>query len=68
MAVFDSLPTDQLLFDVAASARALGVGRTTLFQLIQSGELSTVTIGRRRLVPRSSLLAFVERLEREASQ
>ncbi len=46
---------------------ALGVGRTKVYELIGAGELRTVKIGRRRLVPVSSVLELVERLQRQAS-
>ena len=44
------------------AARQLGIGRTRMFQLIGDGELDTVTIGRRRLVPLTSLRSYVDRL------
>lgn len=44
------------------AARALGVGRTTVFKLIASGELRSVRLGRRRLVPTEALRELVERL------
>jgi excisionase family DNA binding protein len=47
---------------VEAAAKLLSVGRTTMFGLIRSGEVRTVTIGRRRLVPVSEVDAYVERL------
>ncbi len=56
------LNADQLLFSVEDAADDLNVGRTTMYGLIASGAIRTVTIGRRRLIPRSELTAFVERL------
>ncbi len=41
---------------------ALGVGRTTIFELIASGELRSVRIGRRRLIPAAELHRYAERL------
>lgn len=43
------------------AAQALGIGRTKMFELIQAGEIDTVWIGRRRLVPVDELHAFVAR-------
>lgn len=37
-----------------------GISRTTTYQLIKSGELPSVTIGRRRFVAVADLDAFVE--------
>ncbi|TFV67226.1 UNVERIFIED_ORG: DNA-binding protein [Bacillus sp. AZ43] len=45
------------------AGRMLGVGRTTMYGLITSGELRTVKIGRRRLVPAAAIEAYVARLE-----
>lgn len=40
----------------------LPIGRTKLFELIKSGELKTVRIGRRRLIRSSDIDAFIEGL------
>ncbi|MGI8869471.1 MAG: helix-turn-helix domain-containing protein [Mycobacteriales bacterium] len=39
-----------------------GIGRTTYFELIASGELASVKIGRRRLVISDSIDRYIERL------
>jgi excisionase family DNA binding protein len=45
-----------LLITTNEAARRLGgVGRSTLYDLIRSGRLRTVKIGRRRLVPVDAL-------------
>jgi excisionase family DNA binding protein len=56
------ISNDPVLLDVEATARSLSIGKTKLFELIRAGELSTVAIGRRRLIPRDEVLAYVERL------
>lgn len=60
---------DQLrvLFTVEEAARALGIGRTRMFELIQAGSVETVLIGRLRRIPVDALDAFVARL-RESRQ
>jgi excisionase family DNA binding protein len=57
----------RLLFTVEEAARALGIGRTRMFELIQAGSVETVLIGRLRRVPIDGLDAFVSRL-RESPQ
>lgn len=49
---------DTLLCSIPEAAKALGVGRSKLYELVSSGRLETVTIGRRRLVRTASLRAF----------
>jgi excisionase family DNA binding protein len=41
------------------AARVLNVGRSTVYDLIRSGRLRSIKIGRRRLVPREALDAFI---------
>ena len=53
---------DLLLVTPEEAARRLSVGRTTIYELIASGELQSVNIGRCRRVPVSSLSLFVNRL------
>lgn len=53
---------DQLLVTPEEAARRLSVGRTTLYELLSSGALPSVQIGRCRRVPVSALSAFVDRL------
>jgi excisionase family DNA binding protein len=46
-------------------ARALGIGRSTVYDLIRSGRLRSIKIGRRRLVPRDAVEALIARLQEE---
>jgi excisionase family DNA binding protein len=48
-----------LLLDIESAAQALGVGRSTMYGLMDSGMVRSVHIGRRRLVPREDLEQFV---------
>lgn len=45
-------------------AQLLGIGRTTLYALIKSGELETVTVGRRRFVADEQVSAFISQAAR----
>ena len=42
------------------AARALGIGRTKLYELINDGKLKTVKIGRRTLVKADSIRMLVD--------
>lgn len=63
----------QLLVTPEEAARRLSVGRTTVYELMSTGLLQSVSIGRCRRVPVSSLALFVNGLigkddgEREAN-
>lgn len=54
--------TPDLLTIVPGTTGRLSCGRSTVYKLIESGELETVNIGRRRLVVAESVAAFVARL------
>jgi excisionase family DNA binding protein len=51
------------LLTVAETARALSIGRSTLYARIKAGDLRTCTIGDRRLVSVEALDAYVRALE-----
>ena len=55
-----------LLLTVTEVAERLGCGRTFVYELISSGELETVKLGRLRRVPVAALDALVERLRARA--
>jgi excisionase family DNA binding protein len=55
-----------LLYDIPAAAEQLSVSARVLERLIKDGEVDTVKIGRRRLVPAEALADYVERLRRSA--
>ena len=49
---------DPILCSIADAAKMLGVGRSKAWQLVQSNQLETMAIGRRRLVRIDSIRAF----------
>jgi excisionase family DNA binding protein len=48
-----------LAVSVKTACKLVGVGRTTMFALIKTGRVKTISIGRRRLVVYSSMEALV---------
>ena len=64
MSTDSSIPV-RALFPPEAMA-LLNLSRMQLYELIRSRRLVTVTQGRRRLVPATSISAYVELLLREA--
>jgi excisionase family DNA binding protein len=55
-----------LLYSIPDAADQLSVSARVLERLIKDGEVDTVKIGRRRLVPAEALADYVERLRRSA--
>lgn len=55
--------TDRMLIPYDEAMQALGgIGRTTLFELINGGQLERVNIGRRGFITTTSLTAYVDSL------
>jgi excisionase family DNA binding protein len=46
---------EPLLISIAEAAKALSLGRTSVYELIRTGELETRKMGRRRLVTVASI-------------
>jgi excisionase family DNA binding protein len=55
-----------LLCPIPEACAEIGIGRSKLYQLIQAGEIEAIRLGKRRLVVRESLIAFIERLRAAA--
>ena len=50
----------RLAYSVAEAAEATGLGRTSLYGLMNEGKLEFKKIGARRLIPAASLAALLE--------
>jgi len=50
-----------LAHSIVDGGARLGVGRTTMYALIDAGEIPTVKIGKRRLVTEAALVDYLER-------
>jgi excisionase family DNA binding protein len=57
----ESASKQRLTYSVDESAELLGIGSTLAKELIRTGELRSIKIGRRRLVAHADLTEFVER-------
>lgn len=55
----DPTSVERLAYDVDALTHVLPLGRTKLYELIQSGELPSIKVGRRRLITRSAVEQFL---------
>ena len=47
------------LLDIRTAAEAMSIGRSALYGLIASGELRSVTVGRRRLIPADAIRRYI---------
>lgn len=55
-------PEHALLYPIADAAALLGISRSNLYCLMRAGEVRSVRIGSRRLIPRTALESFVDTL------
>jgi excisionase family DNA binding protein len=53
--------TEKLAYTIAEVVAASGLGRTTIYELIKSGDLPRLKVGTRTLVRRVDLEALLER-------
>ncbi|MCW2608730.1 MAG: helix-turn-helix protein [Frankiales bacterium] len=59
---------ESLLYKPEAAAAALGIGRSKFFELISTGQIETVQIGRSRRIPAQALEDYVARLRGAVAQ
>ncbi|TRD11112.1 helix-turn-helix domain-containing protein [Erythrobacter insulae] len=50
---------EQLTVSVSAAAKALGLGRTTVYALIKQRKIETIKVGRRTLLTTASLRRLI---------
>jgi len=55
--------TARLLHTIPDAGEQLGIGRSTLYELMAAGEIQTVKIGRRTLIAHDELVRYVDRLK-----
>ena len=58
---------DKILLTPVEAAAALGIGRSKEYELLQSGQLPSVHIGRCRRVPADAVHSFASSLRRSTS-
>ncbi|GAO37859.1 hypothetical protein SCH01S_01_00220 [Sphingomonas changbaiensis NBRC 104936] len=60
LAALGSLPIEPISVRVAMAVKLTGIGRSTLYELIASGRIETVKIGRSTFIPYRCLKRLVE--------
>jgi excisionase family DNA binding protein len=63
-----SLPTGRFALSLSEVAEALGVGRTMVYRLTSSGQLPSIQIGKRRLIPVHVLDEWIRALPTSADE
>jgi excisionase family DNA binding protein len=57
----------KLLCSIKEATTLLGVGRTSIYEMMSRGQIASLRLGSRRLIKMSSLVALVEQAEGEAA-
>jgi excisionase family DNA binding protein len=55
-----AIPSVPLAHRIPDACRRIGIGRTTIYELISAGELRVIKLGNRTLIPESELQRFIE--------
>ncbi len=58
----ETITPAKLLLSAEEAARALGIGRTRMYELLRAGNVPSVKLGRSRRIRPEALDEFVERL------
>lgn len=61
------MPTQRLTLKIEEAAKVLGISRNTAYDAARNGQLPTVKIGRRFLVPKAALDRMLESAKPDAS-
>jgi excisionase family DNA binding protein len=59
---------NKILLSLEEATQALGVGRSTLYKLIDAGRISRIKLGSRALIPHSALERLARELEEETAR
>jgi excisionase family DNA binding protein len=59
--------TERLLLTVTQAAERLGISRSLLYELLATGDVESITIGRLRRIPAEALANYI-RLQRARNQ
>lgn len=55
-----SQPAERLTISVTEAAQLLGIGRGTAYECVRTGELPSIKLGRRIVIPKRALQALVD--------
>jgi excisionase family DNA binding protein len=52
---------NRLAYPIPEAAERLGIGRTSMYGLLDAGEIASVKVGKRRVVPEAALVEYLRR-------
>ena len=55
------VPDERMLLTVVEAARRLGIGRSSMYRLLDAGEVRSIHVGRSHRIPVDALSEFVNR-------
>lgn len=55
---------EPIVISINSAAKALNLGRTSIYLLIKEGRLEAIKLGRRTLIKTSSIVSLIEAAER----
>ena len=61
------VPDERMLLTVVEAARRLGIGRSSMYRLLDAGQIRSIHVGRSHRIPVDALTEFVDE-RREADQ
>ena len=61
----ETYPTP-LAWQIAPACHRAGIGRTSMYQLIKKGEIKTIKVGRRTLIPECELQTWLAQKMQDA--
>lgn len=53
------VPDERMLLTVVEAARRLGIGRSSLYRLLDTGQIRSIHVGRSHRIPVDALVEFV---------
>ena len=59
------MDANPLLLTPKAAAKRLSLAESTVYQLLTSGQLESISIGRARRIPMEALVSYIDRLREE---
>jgi excisionase family DNA binding protein len=57
----------KIAYPIPEAAEVIGIGRSKFYELLAAGEIESIYIGKRRLIPHDELVKLIERHRERAA-